>query len=680
MKQFSLLFFIIVFSLAGKAQVNSGGTADPNSVNEEDSSSKRKFSGPKEKKKKPPIELYKIISAERDTTYLDTTLSIQKDYKFNYLRKDDFEFVPFPNVGSPYVQLAKQEKYFEVMPHFGARTRHLAYLEAKDINYYSVPTPLTDLYYKTAVDQGQQLDAFLTVNTSPNVNFSIAYKGIRSLGDYINSLTSTRAFRSTLSYTMPNKRYTTNFHFADQSIFNEENGGLSGQDLLQFLEANENFDNRSSFDPSFISGGNELEGKRLYLDHEYRIFMKDTLQTNELSVRHKLEYTTKQYTFTQENATEAIFGEAENTGSFRDKTELEYLTNQLGLQYSNDYLGELSFFVKYSSYNYGYDKVIIQSRLENEDTNPIVINTGVIEDRLSGDVLSFVAHYKNKYKGFLLEGDAQSTISGEYENQYFFGQAGYQYKDDISVKFGYRLASEAPNYNYLLNQSNFIEYNWQNDFKNVITNTFSANIDAKKIANLEGSYSIISDYTYFGRREVPFPSTSIGGSLVEETTSVSTPIQTSTVINLFKLKAFREFKFKNFRLANTILFQQAIGNDIEQIYNVPQFVTRNSLYYQNKIFKRAMFVQIGLNFKYFTSYFTDGYDPLIAENYVQSTQKFGDHPMVDVFLNAKVRQTRIFFKLENAQHLLKKNTELVAPGFPSRDFLIRFGLVWNFFL
>ena len=36
------------------------------------------------------IKDYQIISHQRDTTFVDTTLTIQKDYKYNYLRKDDF--------------------------------------------------------------------------------------------------------------------------------------------------------------------------------------------------------------------------------------------------------------------------------------------------------------------------------------------------------------------------------------------------------------------------------------------------------------------------------------------------------------------------------------------------------------------------------------------------------------
>lgn len=55
---------------------------------------------------KPLITAYKIVSVKGDTTYVDTSLTIQKDYKFNYLRKDNFELVPFSNVGQTYNSLA----------------------------------------------------------------------------------------------------------------------------------------------------------------------------------------------------------------------------------------------------------------------------------------------------------------------------------------------------------------------------------------------------------------------------------------------------------------------------------------------------------------------------------------------------------------------------------------------
>jgi hypothetical protein len=41
------------------------------------------------------------------------------------------------------------------------------------------------------MQKGQTLDAFFTLNLNPRLNFSIAYKGLRSEGNYINQLSST---------------------------------------------------------------------------------------------------------------------------------------------------------------------------------------------------------------------------------------------------------------------------------------------------------------------------------------------------------------------------------------------------------------------------------------------------------------------------------------------------------
>ena len=127
---------------------------------------------------------YLIVNSESDTTFVDTTLTIYKDYKFNYLRKDDFEVIPFSNLGQTYNTLSYNFQDTRLMPSFGARARHFNYMEIEDINYYRVPTPLTELFFKTAFEQGQLVDAFFTVNTSPQINYSIAYKGLRSIGKY----------------------------------------------------------------------------------------------------------------------------------------------------------------------------------------------------------------------------------------------------------------------------------------------------------------------------------------------------------------------------------------------------------------------------------------------------------------------------------------------------------------
>ena len=76
----------------------------------------------------------------------------------------------------------------------------------------------------------------------------------------------------------------------------------------------------------------------------------------------------------------------------------------------------------------------------------------------------------------------------------------------------------------------------------------------------------------------------------------------------------------------------------------------------------------------------NGYDPVLSEFYVQADEKFGEFPLIDVFFNMKVRQTRIFFIAEHVNSPFTGNDFFSAPGYPYRDFNVRFGIVWNLFL
>ena len=103
------------------------------------------------------------------------------------------------------------------------------------------------------------------------------------------------------------------------------------------------------------------------------------------------------------------------------------------------------------------------------------------------------------------------------------------------------------------------------------------------------------------------------------------------------------------------------------------------IYFSNHAFKKAMFFQTGFTFQYFTKYNANGYNPLIAEFYTQNKTKIGDFPLIDFFVNARVRQCRIFLKAEHFNSGFTGNTFYSAPNYPYKDFVVRFGLVWNFF-
>ena len=338
-------------------------------------------------KKTVAILDYLIINHESDTTFVDTTLSIKKDYKFNYLRKDDFELIPFSNLGQTYNSLTYNFQNSDLMPTFGARARHFNYMEIEDINYYRVPTPLTELFFKTAFEQGQLLDAFFTVNTTPRFNISIAYKGLRSLGKYQHILTSTGNFRVTSNYTTKNKRYALRAHIVTQDLLNQENGGLLDSNVSFFETGQEEFLDRSILEVNFENAESILRGKRFHLDHSYNMVKKNnSTSSHALSLRHIMSFEDKYFEYSQTSAS-SYFGSAFKSSRLKDRATLENFYNQLQLNYSNDLLGDLQFNASSNNYNYGYDKLV-------------VLNGNTITNRLKGDIYSVGGAYHKQYKKF----------------------------------------------------------------------------------------------------------------------------------------------------------------------------------------------------------------------------------------------------------------------------------------
>lgn len=614
----------------------------------------------KDDREKPSIFKYKIISISNDTTYVDTTLTIRKDYAYNYLRKDNFELLPFSNVGRPYTELGYNFEDLNALPHFGARAKHFNFMEVEDISYYEVPTPFTELYFKTVFEQGQTLDALFTTNLKPNLNFSIAYKGLRSLGNYQRELVSAGNLRIGLNYRTPNNRYVVRSHFAAQDLFNQENGGLTDRANQQFIEEIEEIQNRASAGVRLQDAENKMDAKRFYLNHYYNIRPgNDSTQNGQIRLNHILDFTDKEYVYTQSNSTPEFFGASFESSDLSDEVEYQNVSNAMILSYYQKYLGRIGFMARHTNLNYGYNTSIF---FEDERNIP---------NRLKTDVISLGGTYSKAYKGFQLEGKASYNITGDYDGGYQLdSKASTKVSDSLQFSARLDLNSSAPNFNWILNQSDYENYNWYNpDFENVNTQHLEVEANSKIYGKATASITQIDNHAYFGIEE-----TSEGAV----TDSLVRPLQTDLQIQYLKVKLEKDFKYGHFNLANTVMYQNVLEG--ESVFPVPEFVTRNSLFYDNYLFDKALYLQTGFTLNYFTSFMSKAYDPILSEFAVQDFFELNGFYTADFFLNAKVREARIYFKLENFTTLLEGNSNFAAPRQPYRDFAIRFGLVWNFFL
>ncbi|MFT3793855.1 putative porin [Flavobacterium sp.] len=607
----------------------------------------------KELAQKAPITSYRIITLERDTTYVDTSLTIKDEYEYNYLRKDNFGLLPFVNEGQPYNALQYGLNGFSPYPEFGYQAKHINYLDVKDIKYYSVATPITELYFKTVMEQGQSVDALATLNTSERLNFSIAYKGLRSLGKYINQLTSSGNFRFTTSYKTKSERYVVNAHFTGQDFDNGENGGITTR--ADFEGKDEDFKERQRLEVFLKDARTFLRGNRFFVDHAFRINPEHG--SNNLYLTHQFNYERKFFEYSQTGISSQIgdlyvnrFGPT-SAGKIKDQVRYNKMYNKIGAAYENSTLGKFQFFIEDFRYNYYYNTVFI-------------FPDGVVPPSLSDKINSVGGQYEYRKNNW----NAKVLYSNSITDQSLTnidGTVHYTLNENIKASLRYQKINKLPNHIYNLHQSSYDNYIWRNNFKNEKINNIEINAETKW-ANASFQLSNISDMLYFSN------------DFENDTVQLVTPKQYDKSIKYLSVKLSKEFKFWKFALDNTFLYQKVDQDN--NILNVPEFVTRNTLYFSDHFFKRALYLQTGVVLNYFTKYYANDYNPVLAEFFVQDQREIGEFPMLDFFLNARIRQTRIFIKAEHFNSAWSGTNEFYsAPNYPYRDFIIRFGLVWTFF-
>jgi hypothetical protein len=659
MKRIFCLFFLIFLCFQGFSQVTDKqrikqqiqqGTISADSIPNGfgDGTTKVKLSG------QTKWTDYKILSLAKDTTYIDTTLTIQKHYKFNFRRKDNFELLPFHNIGQTFNNLGYSFNKVNQYPDIGFRAKQFFYLGVDDIDYYDVPTPTSEIMFMTTFEQGQFLESFFTLNFSKRFNASIEYTGLRSLGKYRSSLVSQGNFRTTFRYESPKGQYTLKGHIATQDLLNEESGGLTDTALEAFTSNDENFTDRARLDVNLSGTENSLEGSRVFVQHDYKLLSaKDSVTDKDFSnlkVGHTFLSEGKFYEFRQDTPTDFL-GTADILGTVSDRVESTFMKNEFFLEFNSKYvLGTFRVKSSLMSFSYGYAEIFNQ-------------NSGFTTRKLEGNGASFGADWKAKVKD--IELDASGEIvpgQGRLSGTNLQGNLSYKKDSLFTVKASLLLNSKSPNFNFVLHQSTYSEYNWFNDnLDNIRTQDLGFQFDSKWV-NATVNLTNIENYTYFG----------------PDTNGNIKPFQSGENVTYLKVKASREFKKGKFYLDNTVMYQNVSGGS--SVFRVPQIVTRNSLYFADNVFKGdPAYIQIGTTFKYFSNFKSNAYNPLLAEFVLQNDTEIG-FPSFDLFLNARIRRTRIYFRFDNFSSMFLKKNYFSAPGYPYRDSVIRFGLVWNWFI
>jgi hypothetical protein len=633
------------------------------------------------------IDDYKIYYSDGTVKHVDTTLTINKDYHFNYLRKDYFELLPFANVGETFNKLGYNFQDQKITPDIGARAKHYGYMEEDEIGYYEVPSPLTELFFKTVFEQGQMVDALITVNTSPRLNLTLAHKAFRSLGNYINTLGGGTNLRFASQYTSKNYRYRLRSHFAAQRLENQANGGLDSLNVYFFEKAIEDFDYDGFLDRSRlinnVNSDNTLIGRRYYIDHQYdaKLGGNDKMKNYEkpkiLTFGHKLNFEGKHFIFNN-STSNSFFGTVSGTAIFETRTSLDVMDNELYAIYHEKNLGELKAGLRLIQWDYS---ISLPENAKNPDEP---YDYGPNPTEIKASQLALSAYWKKTFLKFDFRAEGYFSAKKEYASQFISGSISRDFENGISTKAKLTLRSQAPNFNFFLHRSNFVEYDWYNpSLKNQLTNSLNFSFGHPKWGKLEGQYELLNNYTYFKNLEPVSRKVSfiLAINKKEEELIVS-PQQYQGTIQYLKLRFSQQLDFWRFTLANTAQYQKVSHEGDRSDFlplNVPEWNLRSSFLFSSELFNKALYLQTGITAQYFTEFFADRYSAHLGEFVSQNHTKIGKFPRLDFFINAKIQQTRLFLKYEHFNSDITGYNFYSAPFTPYRDSSIRFGLVWNFF-
>ena len=633
-------------------------------------------------------DYYKIFYLDGRIDNVDTTLNIYKDYKFNFLREDPFDLISFANSAHTYNKLAYDFKDFS-KPDIGARGKHFHYFEKEDIGYYNVPTPLTEIFAKSTYEQGQILDMLVSINLNPQYNFTIAHKGYKSLGKYLNTRSRGNQFRFISNYESKNQLSSWKFHFVSQNIFNQENGGLDPDSIYFFEQATsyfvlddfgnqiENEDgsfemieydgylDRSRLSPMLFAEGS-LYSKRFFSDFKRVILKgkKDTFNTLALNYQFTHEYKKIQFNDPMNNK---MFGEVldfiNDDQNVSDQNRFIEQENRLILSSNSNKLGKIQ--LSYSLTNWVNNFKIY----ENQDIGNSIFELNENQSNISFD-------WKKIFKKYSFELNFNKSSKDSFKSDFISLNIKGSPIKNLNFEIGSSIIEKSPNFNFTLFRSAFESYNWVNDnLLNEKISNINLKLSYKELLVLAADYNEIDNYTFF--REST-------NALTGETDLLRLAVvnQANNKINYYSFKLFSKVDFGKFSFVNTARYQkkeQEVASGNLSTLNVPEWVTRNTIMYSADVFNKSLSIQTGVTFNYFTKYFADYYNPLISEFVTQNYKEIGEFPRFDFFFNAKIQQTRVFIKVEHLNSSFSGYDYYSDPFSPFRDMSVRLGLVWNFF-
>jgi hypothetical protein len=206
---------------------------------------------------------------------------------------------------------------------------------------------------------------------------------------------------------------------------------------------------------------------------------------------------------------------------------------------------------------------------------------------------------------------------------------------------------------------------WDNNFKKEFRVDLGTTLryPARK-TELKFNYAIIKNYADFGIDTLPS--------------------QYSGALSVAAITVKNELRAWKFHLASDVIIQQSSNS---AILDLPLVTVRSAAYFEHLFrFRKTggkLNTQLGADVTYNTTYHPYDYMPATGRFFRQDLITAGNYPYINLFINLKVKRTRLFVMLDHANAGLMgqsiRYNYFMVPNYPQSIRMFRYGLSWTFY-
>ncbi len=521
---------------------------------------------------------------------------------------------------------------------YGINNFELWELSLENISHFSTRIPYTEANVVVGSKKEQYFKGIHTQNITKNWNFSFQFNKVKSLGFYENQQSDVTNIAAQTNYLSEDKKYGVLAKAFFNKVVAGENGGLSDENYI---------DDDSRLTLVNISSAYNRRNSRGFNVKQYYNFttLIDSFPDSDTSFvynykvhkgfSHSISYNDYRMVYKDLRVNSAYYPSIyRDSLSTFDSIQFKTVSNE----------------IEWNDYN----KLLMYRLTMEHQYSEVNFNSGG-ESFFFSDYFLKSSFNRSKRTAYFWQLNSSFIIAGDHKGDYKLnGKLEYNLNKNNLFFIDVSVIQSSPFFMYNYYSSN--HFQWHNNFeKNQIISAVLSYSNPKIKFNSSFKSSLLNNHIYLNNYAIP------------------QQFLSQSVVSIARVE--KNITWKRFNLSTELIYQHVTTPGIIRI---PDLISRNALFYEFGSTKDLK-LQIGIEGFYFTSFKNYRYMPVTGQFFLQDEQFQGNYPLIDFFVNMRIKQARVFFKIDHLNETPFNREFFILPGYPAGERAFRVGISWIFY-